>query len=149
MPDKDPLDAFLDEVAKLLHFTHESIANLEKQKPKNADKNAEQLSQQLEQMESAVKIFLEVNAALLPHNPEDLKKIEQTISNLEQIPEDRRRIIERSKVLQKEVEEVQKDFTIASEIAKIEKEVKKEDKKESKTRKKKFRRVDDDKWKRI
>lgn len=150
MPDKDPFDNLFDEISKLVELTNKGIANLGKGKKGKEDENSlDEIKKKFSSIKEVAEYFMKLNQAFIPEDAKLIVEVKKSIHQPEQLPEEGRRILERTKKAQREVSSIQKDLLIASAISEADKEIEQSKKKKMTERKKKFRRVKDDKWKRI
>lgn len=147
MPDKDPIEKFLDEVARTLELTEQGKKKMLENKEKGIDEPIPaDIQKKLENAKQAVEWFLKLNSAFIPTGEEHFAEIQKAIENPEKLPESGRQIIEQSKKLQKDVELIRNDINAALLLDRLENPVTQQEiktKEEDRTRRKKFRGIKD------
>lgn len=157
MPDKDPIEKFLEEIAKTLELTEKGKKALsEKGEEKTDEDVSDDIKMKLMKAKAAIEIFVKLNTAFIPPETEKVDELKNAIENPHGLPDSGRHIIEQSKKLQQDVEIIQKDINAAltlnaaekvedplSTNVKAKKNQKEKTSSEDKDRRKKFRRMKD------
>lgn len=150
MAEKNPFDHFMDEIEKLLQATREGLEKLSHQEISMEEEDIPQeLLERFKNVQQAAAFFMQLNKAFIPTTEEAQAQLSSVLHETDQLPEEVRDKIIRSKRLQQDVEQVQREMIIETAQSSTKSKLKKKQKSNSKDRKKKFRRVDDDRWKRI
>lgn len=151
MPDYDSVEKFLDEIAHTLELTEQGKKKIKENEAQGIKNEIPpDIQKKLQTLKQAVDWFLKANAVFLPKDQETRNKIEDAIENPANLPDSGRRIIEQSKKLREDVERIQTDINAAIIFEQFEKKESKEESQKNaidKDRRKKFRRIKDDKRK--
>jgi hypothetical protein len=132
MKEKDPLEKFFEEISKLVE-----LAQNKELKP--TDKFPEDIEQRLSEIEKNLQTFVNVNDRLIAEAGITASDIEKIIAKPDHLSADRRNLIDRTKKLKGVVEDIQRNYLIASSVAKKNEPYKGTKNKQVLARKKKFR----------
>lgn len=132
MKEKDPLEKFYEEISKLVE-----IAQNKDLKPTEA--LPDNIQQRLAALEREVQTFVRVNDRLIAEAGITDSDIEKILDKPDHLSASRQQLLQRTKKLKGMVEEIQRNYLIASSMAKKNEPYKGTKNKQVQARKKKFR----------
>lgn len=137
---RDPLEDFLAQINELLDLVNESKTSPEPP--------AKEIEEKLKVLEGVAQLFSQTNEEALKKMGITEEQIQSAVQDLDMIPEQDKRMLERVDKVKKDVESVQHKLAISETIGKQKKKNIKQAGQGGTARKKKFRRMGGDtKWK--